>query len=313
MKKLAFLFILALGISGVSRAQYSMDFGLNLGGSTYIGEIGEPGKTDDIENPFPIHIVPKSARYNVGLFYRYNFTRNLAARFEANWVRVAGADSLSEINSGSDLTAISRFGRNLSFRTDIAEFSLQAEYAFLVMNDIARRSRVDFRADIHAGVGYMLFYPKAQLDGEWYSLRPLATEGIENEYGVGSLIIPVGAGVSWTFGKKIRAGVDFTYRFTFTDYIDDVSTDYAYPTELPYVESIAFSNRSAEAYERGNQDLLQLDQRYYAPGAIRGNPETNDGYFMVQFKVSYVINLQNSFYKARYKSIINRRRKRTKF
>ena len=41
--------------------------------------------------------------------------------------------------------------------------------------------------------------------------------------------------------------------------------------------------------------------------------ETNDGYFMVQFKVSYVINLSNSFYQARYKSIINRRRKRTKF
>ncbi len=280
-----------------------MDFGLNLGGSTYIGEIGNPGITEDIENPFPLHIVPRQARYNVGMFYRYNFTRNIAARFEANWVRVAGADSLSDDPA--------RIGRNLSFRTDIAEFSLQAEYAFLVMNDIARRSRVDFRADVHAGIGYMLYYPKAQLDDKWYSLRPLATEGIENEYGTGSLIVPIGAGFSWTFGKKIRAGMDFTYRFTFTDYIDDVSTDYAYPTELPYLESFSFANRSAEAFGRGNPDLP--DPGFYNPGSRRGNPETNDGYFMIQFKVSYVINLQNSFYKARYKSIINRRRKRTKF
>jgi len=303
MKKLVFLFVMVLGISGLSRAQYSMDFGLNLGGSHYIGEIGDPGITEDIENPFPLHITPQALRYNVGLFYRYNFTQNIAARFEANWVRVSGADSLSDEPS--------RIGRNLSFRTDIIEFSLMGEYAWLVRNDIARRSRIDFRADVHAGIGYILYNPMGQLDGEWFDLRPLATEGIENEYSNGALIVPIGAGFSWTFSKKIRAGMDFSYRFTFTDYIDDVSTDYAYSTELPYVESFAFANRSAEAFQRGNPDLP--DPGFYNPGSIRGNPETNDGYFLVQFKVSYVINLSNSFYKARYKSLINRRRKRTKF
>jgi hypothetical protein len=304
MKKLAFLFVLVLGISGVSRAQYSMDFGLNLGGSTYIGEIGDPGITDGLfENPFPLYITPDQARYNVGFFYRYNFTRNIAARFEANWVRIAGADSLSD--------SPARLGRNLSFRTDIFEFSLMGEYAWWVKEDISRKSRIDFRADVHAGIGYALYNPMAQLDGKWYNLRPLATEGIENEYGTGTLIVPFGAGFSWTFNKKIRAGMDLTYRFTFTDYLDDVSTDYAYPEELPYVESFAFANRSDEAFERGNPDLP--NRGFYNPGSIRGNPEANDGYFMVQFKVSYVLNFNNSFYKARYRSIINRRRKRTKF
>ena len=306
MKKLAFLFVLVLGFSGISRAQYSMDFGLNFGGSTYIGEVGNPGITEGFfENPFPFYIVPDQARYNVGLFYRYNFTQNIAARFEANWVRVAGADSLSD--------SPERRGRNLSFRTDIFEFSLLGEYAFFVKNDISRKSRIDFRADVFAGVGYMLYNPMGQLDGKWYDLRPLATEGIENEYSSGSLIIPMGVGFSWVFNKRIRAGMDFSYRFTFTDYIDDISTDYAFSNELPFVESFAFANRSDEAFSRGDEDVNAIGRSAYNPGNRRGNPETNDGYFMAQFKVSYVINLSNSFYKARYKSLINRRRKRTKF
>jgi hypothetical protein len=304
MKKLVFLFVLVLGISGISHAQYTMDFGLNLGASTYIGEIGEPGISDGfLENPFPLHFVPDQARYNLGLFYRYNFTHNIAARFEANWVRIAGADSLS-----SEPT---RIARNLSFRTDIFEFSLMGEYAWWIREDISRNTRIDFRADVHAGIGYALYNPMGQLDGKWYDLRPLATEGIDKQYGNGTLILPFGAGVNWTFNKKIRAGIDFTYRFTFTDYLDDVSTRYPDAADLPSPESFAFSNRSEEVFARGNADLP--DQSNYTAGSRRGNPETNDGYFMVQFKVSYLLNLGNSFYQARYRSIINRRRKRTKF
>lgn len=284
MKKLFILTVILFGLSNLSTAQYSMDFGLNFGASTYVGEIGEPGETDGIENPFPFYIIPRAARYNLGLFYRFNFNKNIAARVEANWVRIAGADSLS--------TDPARIGRNLSFRTDIAEFTLLGEYAWLTKDNIgrrSRRSRIDFRATAFAGLGYILYTPKAQFNDNWYSLRPLATEGLENEYGSGSLILPFGAGFDFTFNRNIRVGMDLTYRFTFTDYLDDISTDYAFEDELPYVESKIFANRSVEAYERGDAELP--DPSYYSPGSVRGNPDTNDGYFMVQFKVSYVIEL----------------------
>jgi len=297
MKKLTFLIILILGISGLSRAQYSMDFGLSLGGSTYMGEIDEPGDNDDY--PLPINILPRGSRYNIGLFYRYNFTKNIAARFEANYVRVAGDDDLSDDPI--------RLGRNLSFRTDIFEFTLQGEYAWWVRNEIGNSSNIDFRADVHAGIGYMLYYPEAQIRNKWYNLRTLATEGIENEYGTGSLILPVGLGFSWTFNKNVRFGMDFNYRFTFTDYIDDISTDYAFVSELPYLESIAFANRSAEVYESGNQELP--DPSLYEPGAARGNSDDNDAYFVVQFKISYVIPMEtSSFSKPRHKRYIKGRR-----
>ena len=272
-----------------------MDFGLNLGGSTYMGDIDEP----DDDYALPINLLPRGSRYNIGLFYRFNFTKNIAARIGAHWVRVAGDDGLSD--------DAYNMGRNLSFRTDIYEFTLQGEYAWWVRNEIGNNSNVDFRADVHGGIGYMIFNPQGELQSEWYDLRLLATEGIENEYNRGSLIIPAGLGFSWTFNKKIRLGMDFNYRYTFTDYLDDVSTDYAYATELPYLESIAFANRSGEAYESGNENLP--DPSIYEPGQDRGNPDDNDSYILIQFKIAYVINLEGSgFSKPRHRKLIKGRR-----
>ena len=280
-----------------AQSQYSTDFGLNLGASTYIGEIGDPGETDNLENPFPFYIIPQAARFNLGGFYRYNFTRNIAARAELNWVRIAGADSLSNTPS--------RIGRNLSFRTDLLEISIQGEYAFLVRNNISRQTKLDFRADVHVGIGYMWYYPKAQLNDRWRSLRPLATEGLENQYGTGSLIVPFGVGYNFTFNRQLRLGMDFTYRFTFTDYLDDISTDYASADELPFAESFALANRSAQAYARGDTDLP--DPGTYNPGRKRGNPETNDAYFMLQIKVSYFIPMSNNFDRNRPRNRYSKR------
>ncbi len=278
-----------------------MDFGLSLGSSHYVGEIGNGGSKGFQFAPF--NAEARNFRSAVGGFYRYNFTRRLGARLSANWVRIAAADSLSDEPS--------RIARNLSFRTDIIEVGLTAEFAFIAINDLSRRSRIDFSTSAYAGIGYLWFFPQAQYEGKWYDLRPLATEGIENEYGYGSLMVPVGLAANFTFSKRTRLGLDLGYRFTFTDYLDDVSTDYAYETELPYVESDYFDNRSDEAYERGNPDLP--NKGFYKPGSRRGNPDTNDGYWLVQLQLSYVIDLGNNFYRSRYNSIINRRRKRTKF
>jgi len=301
MKKLFILSVCILGLSGLAKSQYSMDFGVSAGVSTYVGEIGNAGS--DGFKPFIAYIEPTKMNVALGGFYRFNFTRRIAAKANINWVRIAGADSLS-----SEPT---RIARNLSFRTDIIEFSLAGEYSFLLINDLSRKARIDFGANLYAGVGYMLFYPTAEYNGTWYDLRPLMTEGTENAYEGGSLIVPVGVGFNFTFSKRTRLGMDFGYRFTFTDYLDDVSTDYAYDTELPFVESQIFANRSAEAYSRGDADLP--DPGFYDPGSRRGNPDTNDGYFTMQLQLSYVLDLGNNFYRSRYNSIINRRRKRTKF
>ncbi len=301
MKRITLVFAL-LVFSLAGKAQYSMDFGINLGGANYLGEIG--GSSGE-SKPFLLDLSPKQTNFAIGAFYRYNFTRNLGAKISFNYARISGADSLS--------TEPTRLGRNLSFRTEMFEFILTGEYTFFSYNDMARRSRsrVDFSSYAFGGAGVLLYYPYAQAGDKWYYLRPLATEGIENSYDEMTIVVPLGIGASFTFNRKVRLGVEFGYRFTMTDYLDDVSTDYAYDSELPFEESIAFANRSDEAFARGNSDLPPRGA--YQAGSPRGNPDGNDGYLIGQISLSYVISMQNAFGRSRYKSVINRRKKRTKF
>tara|TARA_B100001109_G_C18863825_1_gene475636 strand:+ start:1933 stop:2856 length:924 start_codon:yes stop_codon:yes gene_type:complete len=307
MKKLLLLFsIITLCFS--AKAQFGMDFGIKLGGANYLGEIG------GADDPRGSLLDMKFSQTNlaIGGFYRYSFTQNISAKLQVNFARIQGADSLS--------TSPPRVGRNLSFRTDIIDIMLTGEYAFFVMNDLNRRSRsrVDFSSYAFIGIGALMYYPHAQYNDKWYYLRPLQTEGTENAYDEMAIAVPFGLGANITLNKKFRIGFEAGYRFSFTDYLDDVSTDYAADTELPYLESFLFADRSGEVYAKGNTEGLP-DPNYYGyneknqKGAIRGNPDTNDGYLLFQFNFSYVINSGNSFYKSRYGSIVNRKRKRRKF
>ena len=249
MNKVSFLLIIFCSLAISSSAQYTTDFGVNLGGANYVGDVG--GKQSGPQ-PWLLDMNLSQTRYSFGGFYRYNFTKNIAAKLSVNYARIAGADSLSGI--------VTQRARNLSFRTDIIEANITAEYYFFTMNNISRasNSRIDFGSYVFAGGGVALFYPYAQLDNKWYSLRPLQTEGVDNAYDEMTVIVPLGAGAHFTFNKKLRIGVELGYRFTFTDYLDDISTRYAPESDLPFVESVALANRSAEAFQRGDEELVPI-------------------------------------------------------
>lgn len=306
MKKLLLIAFIGLGIQSGLHAQ-GMDFGINLGGANYMGEIGG---SEGEAKPWLLDMNIKQTSFAFGGFYRYSFTDRISAKFQLNYARIQGADSLSNEPT--------RLARNLSFRTDIIEAMITGEYNFFVMHDMNRRSRkrVDFRSYAFAGIGALLYYPHAKMNDKWYYLRPLATEGTDKQYNEMTIAVPLGVGANFTFNRKTRIGLEVGYRFSFTDYLDDVSTRYAPDNELPYAESIALADRSDEVYASGKYDDLP-DPGFYGADAnnrpIRGNPETNDGYLLVQFNVSYVINTGNSFYRSRYKSLINRKRARRKF
>lgn len=302
MKKANIIFLLLCTIGFSASAQYSMDFGVSLGGSNYIGEVGGSGTEP---KPWILDMNLSKTSFGFGGFYRLNFTQNIAAKISVNYARISGADSLSGIAT--------QRARNLSFRTDIIEAAITAEFYFLTINNLSRRSnaRIDFGTYMFAGGGVALFYPYAQLNDKWYYLRPLQTEGTENAYDVMTVALPVGVGANFTFNKKLKLGIEFGYRFTFTDYLDDISTRYAAEEDLPFEESVSLANRSDQAFGRGDADLP--NRNFFVAGSRRGNPETNDGYFIGQVSISYTITNRNSFTRARYNSVINRRRKRTKF
>ena len=76
----------------------------------------------------------------------------------------------------------------------------------------------------------------------------------------------------------INVGLEGTYRWTFTDYIDDVSTVYVdNSTFTDPVEQILADRR------------LELGLQAAEAGSIRGNPDKNDGYFTLNLVVQYYI------------------------
>lgn len=302
MRKL--ILFIAITLSTVyAKAQYNFDFGVNLGASSFLGELGGPNKSP--QNNF-LDMNLESTRYAFGGFARYRFHKSFAAKASINYLRVSGADSLTQEPT--------KRARNLSFRSDILEASATLEYYFIKVNDMNRtgRYRNDFRAYVFGGFSAFYFKPEALYQGDWYDLRTLRTEGQEKEYDKIAFAIPFGAGFYFTIKRNIRLGMEIGYRASFTDYIDDVSDVYASPQDLPFAQSIVLANRTQE------RRAIEGDEKFpnagfYQAGAKRGNPNSNDGYMLGQVSISYALRGKSGFYKARYNSVIHKRRKRTKF
>jgi hypothetical protein len=145
-----------------------------------------------------------------------------------------------------------------------------------------------FTPYLTGGFGTFYYEPYTTLDGTNYNLRPLGTEGqntaeyANRKYHPYSFCIPVGAGVKYWVGPGFNIGFEVVNRFTFTDYIDDVSTTYvgadkfAYNAMNPSVASIL-------------QDRSMPDadgQKLGRAGKQRGDSGNKDQYFMAQFSLS---------------------------
>jgi hypothetical protein len=280
------------------RAQYAWDLGVSAGFANYLGEIGGgPGLARD----WILDMQLDQTRWNPGVFVRYRLDYNLALNFSFEYARLQGADSLTENPN--------RFTRNLHFRNDIFEFATTLEYYFYNQPDVGRTGRylLDFKAYAWAGFGVFYNNPQAQLNGEWYALQPLNTEGLETPYSRLQPVIPVGFGVFYTFSRIHRFGMKVGWRYSFTDYIDDVSTLYPDPTELGSPEAIALSNRTSEV---ANHPLAQELSPFYTTGGVRGNPEANDSYLLLSFNYSYVIRGNSNSFGRRRNYLYGRKRGR---
>jgi hypothetical protein len=288
--RLILIFLASTLISTVSYGQYKVDVGAILGGANYLGEIG--GKAKD-RRGFILDLQLPKSRTAFGGFVRYKINPSFSARLNVTWGRVSGADNLSE-NPG-------RVGRNLSFRNDIIEAALLGEYNFFAQNDIGPGLRhIDFKTYVFAGFGMFKHNPMAQLDGKWIALQPLSTEGQgilpgTNKYKLIEMCIPAGVGLHYTLNRKYRIGFEIGYRTIFTDYIDDISTNYVDPAMLGSEEAMILSNR------RGETDSeLAAAPATYDPGSKRGDPTHDDAYFFTTFTVSYVLKGKTTFFKSKF-------------
>lgn len=248
-----------------------MMFSFGLGASTYHGDLH-----DVLHDGF-------TARPNLGIGMRKKFGSQLSLRVDLNWYQIGGADSLNqEIGEREN-----RFGgndtrrkRNLSFRSNNIELSALLLFNLIpVKNSYTRRPLIN--PYIYAGVGVTSNNPKALYQGEWEALRPLQTE--LTPYAGRLLVVPVGLGIRLKANDYIDILLEAGRRFTFSDYLDDVSTEHVDRTQFDalFGDNTEMSNLAKALSDRSAEGGFAMSQ----PGDDRGNPLKNDAYYIFQIRL----------------------------
>lgn len=274
MKKLTvvFLFIcLTFELSAQSfynrriERQWIASFG--TGTAKYFGDLANSGE------------IFQSTRYNLEAGLEYRFNPRISARTALTYFRIHGDDK--------DASSDGRSVRNLSFVGN--NFELSAVGIVQLFEETGRYyQRPIINVNVFAGIALLYFQPKAEIPatdhngnaladaGKMTGLRQYQTELVS--YGPVTLAIPFGIGVKFKISPFINVGVNGGYRYTFTDYLDDIST--VYPGEGAFSDPLA----QALSDRRPEIGLPVLEE-----GHIRGNPDNKDGYFMFSIRGEYYL------------------------
>lgn len=286
MKKAILYIFLLLPMFGFSQQwkKTRKEIILGAGAANLLGDLGGA-------NQIGTHLMKdleiSLTRPMVGGGYRYKLSPTMAIKGNLCWARLAGNDQLTQEPA--------RNNRNLTFRTNIWELSGQFEYSIIeekVRTRYSRRSK-KFPLNIYVfgGVGLFYFNPKAKYtDEKWYALKPLSTEGQGlggpgKSYSLVQFTIPLGIGIKYPINREWSIGFEYGMRKTFTDYIDDVSTEY-YDKEI-----IRASKGDMAAYFADPSDPTKSDyiKGGTNPGQQRGQVTNNDSYIFMWLYVSYKI------------------------
>lgn len=254
-------------------AQVHHEFGVSAGVSSYYGDL-QPD------------LFPDNNTHAMGGFmYKYFMNPQVGLRFGVSYTKLSAADSLSRIPA--------RVERNLSFSSNLLEFHGGFEFNLLPIE----KDRNKFTPYAFLGIAVFRFNPYTYgPQGEQIFLRPLGTEGQNipdypdrREYKLVNVAFPVGAGFKIFFGKTFMITPEIGFRYTNTDYLDDVSKSYVNMQTLreyrgPYAAEYAFRTD-----ELGSWDGNYPDYRYQ-----RGDSKSNDLYWFANLNVTvYLKNLGN--------------------
>lgn len=244
-----------------------IEIGFNIAGTTYQGDI----------SPLKYRFSFQGTQFGYGINLGYHVNDRFSFRISYGQGQIQASDRYAVDDW--------RRNRNLNFRTKIYEWAATTDIFFLEYYKFFRK--YDLKPFIRTGIAYFSFNPQGSYDGKWYDLQPLSTEGqglpgsdIE-PYSLQQIGIPLGFGLSYDLNEYFRVSLDVTPRITFTDYLDDVSTDYPDFNVLKAEKGDMAVNLSYKGNLLPNgikpEDLLTEG---------RGNSKDNDWYIFSSVSVS---------------------------
>ena len=253
----------------------SVSFG--AGSTNYLGDLVAVGGL--------FSVASQTMRWNVGLQYTRHLSRNFSGNIQVSYIRIAGDDnyfSPTGVFEGNYL-------RNLHFRNDIKELSVSAVYE--PMGNAENLSKRPLLSPyLYLGISGFTHNPVARQFivpgvtsptlGSWVDLQGENTEGAE--YSLVNLSIPFGFGFRYKLAAQLDLGVDFGYRVSLTDYLDDVSDN----RSSVLASTSLYTSRNGEAFAANTLvDRIPLPTTTTAPIYSTGP----DQYFTTQIRLIYHI------------------------
>lgn len=184
MNRILVLFFCFFGLFSMNAQIHEV--GVFLGGSNYIGEIGET-----------TYIAPQNLAG--GLIYKWNRSPRHSWRFTATHAKIAANDL--------DSPESSRVQRGYSFSNRITEASAGLEFNFFDFNLHDLRPKIT--PYVYTGLSYFAYKEMYYIDGE-----------TEDDYREGALAIPMIVGIKANITPKLILGAEIGARYTFTDNLD---------------------------------------------------------------------------------------------
>ena len=236
-----YLILVMLFLAAVPVKAQQHELGFFAGGSYYIGDI----------NPY-YHFAQKQPA--LGLLYRYNINYRWAIRLHGMYGSITGSDATIKYNES----------RNLSFKSPLMEIGTQVELTYYRFQIGSHKDY--FTPYLFTGFSFFKFKPMAELNGEWYNLQALGTEGQgttaypdRKPYSLAGLSFPMGMGIKIGLGSSTVLGFEWGLRKTFTD---SAASYLGHPSE---------------------------NQTYEKTGFQRGDSNTNDWYSFAGMTLTFKI------------------------
>lgn len=287
--------------------------GMTIGTTDLWGDVGTKGISDHYNNSN----YGSNIKFMGGMYGRYTAHPSLGIRLGINFGTLYASDEFNEKKAKAAASVeddyYQRYLRNQKIKNVMWDGHLVFEFNPLRMNidnDKARNRR--FQPYVMAGIGGYYMTPKAEYknrqSGEvkWLNIYDLHLEGdgfgkladgsgnlydAPKRYKRYGLSVPLGFGVRWDIGQQLGLGLEYMYRYTFSDYLDGVSDRYVNPLVFDQNLSVKDAAIAKDIYDRS---WIINPYVQHSPGELRGNKAVPDGYSTISV---------NFYYKVRSKRI----------
>lgn len=255
----------------VSKEMTAQQYSLRAygGGLYYLGDLA------------PLSSTLSVSQYNPSLGISIGKEWNRTFEFHLKYIygRISASDQ--------EAKSVGRRERNLSFVSSLYDLGLVTE---INLNSWLKwLDRYGINLYYSTGISLFHFNPQTVYQGRLIALQPLGTEGQgvpslndKEKYSLTQISIPFGFGVKFDLNEEFELGFEVLPRWTFTDYLDDVSGAY-----VPLAELESTNGSLAATLSNRTGEYLGTPAMDKPAGALRGDPDNADWYMFMGVYVAY--------------------------